>query len=71
MTILEIALWKMKINDNSVNENTTQQQKKIKVGESDIRQLPVSPVGLMLSSDMCFRILSLWRTTNKIEINKT
>ena len=37
-SILEIALWKMKINDNSVNENTTQQQKKIKVGESDIRQ---------------------------------
>ena len=38
MTILEIALWKMKINDNSLNENTTQHQKKIKVGESDIRQ---------------------------------
>ena len=38
MNILEIALWKMKINDNSLNENTTQHQKKIKVGESDIRQ---------------------------------
>ena len=37
-TILEIALWKMKINDKSFKENMTQHQKKIKTDESSIRQ---------------------------------
>jgi hypothetical protein len=36
-TILEFALWKMKIYDNSLAENTTRHQKKIKTEESDIR----------------------------------
>ena len=36
-TILELALWKMKIYDNSLGENTTRHQKKIKTEESDIR----------------------------------
>jgi hypothetical protein len=37
-TILEIALWKMKMNDKSFKENMTQHQKKIKADESIIRQ---------------------------------
>ena len=37
-TILEIALWKMKINNNSLEKNTTRYQKKIKSDESNIRQ---------------------------------
>jgi hypothetical protein len=36
-SILEIALWKMKINNNSLEENTTRSQKKVKIEESDIR----------------------------------
>ena len=36
-SILEIALWKMKINNYSLEENTTWSQKKIKMEESDIR----------------------------------
>jgi hypothetical protein len=38
MTILENALWKMKINDKSFKENMTQHQKKIETDESSIRQ---------------------------------
>ena len=38
-SILEIALWKMKINDNSLEENTIWSQKTIKTDESStIRQ---------------------------------
>jgi hypothetical protein len=37
-SILEIALWKMKINDNSLEENTIWSQKTIKTDESEIRQ---------------------------------
>jgi hypothetical protein len=37
-TILEIVLWKMKINNNSLEKNTTRYQKKIKSDESNIRQ---------------------------------
>jgi hypothetical protein len=36
-SILEIALWKMKINNNCLDENTTRSQKKVKIEESDIR----------------------------------
>jgi hypothetical protein len=36
-SILEIALWKMKINNNSLEENSTRSQKKVKIEESDIR----------------------------------
>jgi hypothetical protein len=37
-TILELALWKMKINDHCLEENTIRSQKKFKTDESDIRQ---------------------------------
>ena len=37
-SILELALWKMKINDNSLEENTIRSQEKFKTDESDIRQ---------------------------------
>jgi hypothetical protein len=37
-TILEIALWNMKMNDNNLEENTTRSKKKVKIEESDIRQ---------------------------------
>jgi hypothetical protein len=38
-TILEIALWKMKINDNSLKENPAwHQKKKIKTDELSFRQ---------------------------------
>lgn len=44
-TILELVLWKMKIYDNSLTENTTPHQKKIKTEELSIRQqCPVSCV---------------------------
>jgi hypothetical protein len=36
-SILEIALWKMKINNYCLDENTTRSQKKVKIEESDIR----------------------------------
>ena len=36
-SILEIALWKMKINDNSLEENTIWSQKTIKTDESEIQ----------------------------------
>jgi hypothetical protein len=35
---LEIALWKMNMNDHSLKENTTQHQKKFKTDESIICQ---------------------------------
>jgi hypothetical protein len=37
-SILELALWKMNINDNILAENTTRHQKKMKKDESSIRQ---------------------------------
>ena len=37
-SILEIALWKMKINDNSLEENTIWSQKKVTIEKSDIRR---------------------------------
>ena len=37
-TILETALWKMKINDNGLEQNTTRLRKKNKTDESSIRQ---------------------------------
>ena len=37
-TILELALWKMKIYDHCLEENTIRSQKKFKTDESDIRQ---------------------------------
>ena len=37
-TILELALWKMKIIDHSLKENVTRLQKKINTDESSIRQ---------------------------------
>lgn len=37
-TILVLALWKMRIDDNSLKENATGHQKKIKIDESSIRQ---------------------------------
>jgi hypothetical protein len=37
-TILELALWKMKINKNSLEENTTRHQKKIQTNHSIFRQ---------------------------------
>jgi hypothetical protein len=37
-TILELALWKMKINEHSLEENTTRHQKKIKTNHSIFRQ---------------------------------
>lgn len=36
ITILQLALWKMKIYDNSLAENMTGHQKKIKTEESSI-----------------------------------
>jgi hypothetical protein len=36
--ILELAMWKMNINDNILKESTTRHQKKIKTDESSIRQ---------------------------------
>jgi hypothetical protein len=36
--ILELALWRMRINQTNNQENDTQHQKKIKIDESDIRQ---------------------------------
>jgi hypothetical protein len=37
-TILELALWRMMMNEKSTPENATQCQKKIKIDESNIRQ---------------------------------
>jgi hypothetical protein len=37
-SILELALWNMKMNDNNLEENTTRSQKKMRSDESDIRQ---------------------------------
>jgi hypothetical protein len=37
-TILELALWKMRIHNHSLKENTTGHQKKIKTDESSIRR---------------------------------
>jgi hypothetical protein len=37
-SILELAVWKMKMNENCIKENTTLHQKKIKVDESSIRR---------------------------------
>jgi hypothetical protein len=37
-SILELAMWKMNINDNTLKESTTRHQKKIKIDESSIRQ---------------------------------
>ena len=37
-SILELALWKMNINDNILAENTTRHQKIMKKDESSIRQ---------------------------------
>jgi hypothetical protein len=37
-SILELAMWKMNINDNILKESTTQHQQKIKTDESHIRQ---------------------------------
>jgi hypothetical protein len=37
-TILEIALWKMKMNEKSHQDLTTQSQKKIKTDKSSSRQ---------------------------------
>jgi hypothetical protein len=37
-TILELALWKMKMNDHGLKESVTRHQKKVKTDESSIRQ---------------------------------
>jgi hypothetical protein len=37
-TILELALWKMKMNDHHLKESVTRHQKKVKTDESSIRQ---------------------------------
>jgi hypothetical protein len=37
-TILELALWKMKMNDHRLKESVTRHQKKVKTDESSIRQ---------------------------------
>jgi hypothetical protein len=37
-SILELALWKMKMNDHSLKESVTRHQKKVKTDESSIRQ---------------------------------
>jgi hypothetical protein len=36
-TMLELALWKMKIHGNNLEENMTRSQKKVKIEVSDIR----------------------------------
>jgi hypothetical protein len=37
-SILELALWKTRLDDNCLKENTTQHQKKIKVDETSFRK---------------------------------
>jgi hypothetical protein len=37
-TILELALWKTRLDDNCIKENTTLHQKKMKVDETSLRQ---------------------------------
>jgi hypothetical protein len=37
-TILELALWKTRLDDNCLKENTTQHQKKVKVDETSFRR---------------------------------
>jgi hypothetical protein len=37
-SILELAMWKMNINDNILKDSTTRHQKKIKTDEPSIRQ---------------------------------
>jgi hypothetical protein len=57
-TMLEIGLWKMKINAPSLKGDATRHQKKIKTDESSTRsQCRVTcDVELMLSLVMCCRV---------------
>jgi hypothetical protein len=48
-TLLELAVWKMRMNENIPQEEVSRCQKKMKTDESSIRRNAVSPVELMLS----------------------
>jgi hypothetical protein len=56
-TILEIALWMIKVNNHSLKENVTFHQKKIKIktDESSIRQQCRVACGADVVMVMCYR----------------
>jgi len=54
-TILELALWKMRINEESHNEKSTRRRKKVKTDESSVRQHLRSKCRIICGADVVIR----------------